>query len=269
LTTLSVGKVQRQAPQVVQRGAAPAIDRLVVVAHRGEAGARADQQLQHFILRGIGVLVFVHQHVAELRLPLLAHFRMVAQQLQRQADQVVEVHALVGGQPLLVAGHDARGHLLVVVLRLGFRLRRVKPGVLPQADGPLPLPRRGRVGGAAGVLEQAGHVVAVQDRELRLQAQGRAVLAQHPHAQGVEGTDQHALCLAADQALGPLAHFGRGLVSEGDGGDALGFQPGLDQAADLVRDDPGLAGPGAGQHQAGPLHVIDSFLLGEVEACGH
>jgi hypothetical protein len=69
--TLSCGVVHRQLLQVVQRGAAPAVDALVVVAHGGEAATLAHQQLEHFVLRGVGVLVFVHQHMAQQRLPLL------------------------------------------------------------------------------------------------------------------------------------------------------------------------------------------------------
>jgi hypothetical protein len=65
--TLRVREVLRQFLQVVQRGAAPAVDGLVVVAHGGEAAALAHQQLEHLVLRGVGVLVFVHQHMAQLR----------------------------------------------------------------------------------------------------------------------------------------------------------------------------------------------------------
>jgi hypothetical protein len=104
-------------------------------------------------------------------------------------------------------------------------LRGVQAGVLPGADGPLELARGGGVGGAAGVLQDAGDVVGVEDGELRLQPQHRAVLPHHAHAQRVEGADQHVLGLAAHQRLGALAHFGGGLVGEGDGRDALGSSP--------------------------------------------
>jgi hypothetical protein len=67
----------------------------------------------------------------------------------------------------------------------------------------------------------------------------------------------------ANQALGTLAHFGGGLVGEGDGGNALGRQPAWIRRRNLVRDDPRLARPGPGQHQARPVQVIDCFLLGE------
>ncbi len=162
-----------------------------------------------------------------------------------------------------------RRDALAVVLRLGQGLRGVQPGVLPQADGPLPLARGGGVDRAAAVLQDAGHVVAVQDAELGLEAQHRAVLAHHAHAQGVKGADQHLLGAPADQPLGALAHLGGGLVGERDGGDALGLHPGLDQPGDLVRDHPRLAGAGAGQYQAGAVHEVHGFLLGEIETGRH
>jgi hypothetical protein len=53
-------------------GAAPGVDRLVVVADRGEGIARpAGQQLQQAVLAAVGVLVFVDQQVAQLALPAL------------------------------------------------------------------------------------------------------------------------------------------------------------------------------------------------------
>ena len=77
LDDFECGKVLRQAAQVVERGATPAIDRLVIVAHSGEAGFLADQTLEHFVLRGVGVLVFVDQYMCELRLPFFTHFVVV------------------------------------------------------------------------------------------------------------------------------------------------------------------------------------------------
>ncbi|VDO17540.1 unnamed protein product, partial [Brugia timori] len=269
LDDLERGVVDRQLAQVVERGAAPAVDRLVVVAHRREVAARARQRLEHLVLGGVGVLVFVHQDVAQRGLPLVAHFLEVAQQLERHADQVVEVHALIGGQALLVARHDGGRDALVVVGRDGLGLGRVQAHVLPLADGPLPDARGGEVAGAARVLEDLGHVVGIEDAELRLQAQHRAVLAHHAHAQRVEGADHHLLGIAPDQPLGALAHLGGGLVGEGDGRDPLGLEPGLDQARDLVRDHPRLARARAREHEAGAVHVVDRFLLREIETVGH
>ena len=63
--------------------------------------------LQQFVLTGVGVLVFIDQHMTHLGLPTLAHLRVVTQQLQGQTDQVIKVHALIRREPFFIAGHDA------------------------------------------------------------------------------------------------------------------------------------------------------------------
>ncbi|MPM45893.1 hypothetical protein SDC9_92585 [bioreactor metagenome] len=53
-----------------------AVDRLVVVAHHAEIFAPARQQRGQKILQMVGVLILVHQYVAELVLIILPHFRV-------------------------------------------------------------------------------------------------------------------------------------------------------------------------------------------------
>ena len=270
LDDLEVGVVHRQFLEVVQRRAAPAVDGLVIVAHGREVAALAHQQLEQFVLRGVGVLVFVHQHMAQRGLPLGAYFREVAQEAQRHADQVVKVHALVGRQALFIARHQRGDDAFVVVRRLGQRLLRGQAHVLPLADHPLPLARRGHVGGAArGFLQDARYVVSIQDAELGLEAQHMAVLAHHAHAQRVKGADQHILGAFANQVPGALAHFGRGLVREGDGRDAPGVHAFLDHVGDLHGDHPRLAGASPCQDKAGPVGVVNGLELGKIETGRH
>jgi hypothetical protein len=265
-------KLDRQFLQVVQRGAAPAVDGLVVVAHRGEAGligrVAAHQQLEHFVLGGVGVLVLVHQHMAHQALPLAPYLRVVAQQLQRQADQVVKIHALVGGQAFFVTRHHGGGNAGAVVFGLRQGLFGVHARAFPAADGPLHLAGSGCIHGAAGILENAGDVVTVQNTELGFEPQRRAVQPQHAHAQGVEGAYHHVLGGPANQPFGALAHFSGGLVGKGDGGNALRRHAGLDQAANLVGDHPGFTRARPGQHQAGAVQVVNGFKLGRVQTVG-
>jgi hypothetical protein len=101
--------VLRQALEVVQRRAAPAVDALVIVAHGGEDAVAPHQRLEQLVLHGVGVLHLVHQHVGKGLLPLRARLLVARQQRQGQPDQVVEVHRLKGQQPLGVALHHARG----------------------------------------------------------------------------------------------------------------------------------------------------------------
>ena len=161
--------------------------------------------------------------MAHLLLPLQAHVNVLLQQFQRQAYQVVKVHALVSGQAFFVTRHDARCDALVVVSRLSLGHGGVQALVFPQADRPLPLTCGRQVRAAAGIFQNRSHIVGVQDAEVFLQAQRLTVLPQHAHAQGMEGANQHFLCFAPDQLLGTFAHFSSSFVGESDGGDALGF----------------------------------------------
>ena len=72
---LGAGKILLEAQDVVDLGAAPAIDRLVVVADTADVLLALGQQPQPQILRDVGVLVFVDQHVVEAALIVGEHVR--------------------------------------------------------------------------------------------------------------------------------------------------------------------------------------------------
>src|SRR6185295_15483043 len=70
----------------------------------------------------------------------------------------------------------------------------------------------------------------------------------------------------AQQVLHPLAHLAGRLVGEGHGGDVAGIDAHLlDQPEDAVGDDPGLAGPRAGEDELRPLAMRDGGDLLRVE----
>jgi len=58
---------------------------------------------EQFVLDGVGVLVFVDQDMSHDLLPFHSLLRVFTQQLERQTNQVIEVHTLVSSQSLLVA----------------------------------------------------------------------------------------------------------------------------------------------------------------------
>ncbi len=266
LDDLQLREVLRQAFQVVQRGPAPAVNALVIVAHGGKAGGLAHQQLEQGVLRGVGVLVFIHQHMAQQLLPFFAHLGVVVQQPHGHADKVVKIDALVGGEALFVALHDDGQAALVVVLGQGQRLAGIEALVLPRADAPLPLPRCGRIGGATGaVFQDAGDIVGIQNAEVGFEPQHMAIFAHHAHPQGVKGADQHLFGFAANQPAGAFAHLGGGLVGKGDGGNAPGGQAGVDQVGNLVRNHPRFARARPRQHQAGAINKVHGLELGAIQ----
>ena len=62
-----VGEVLLEVEDVADVGAAPAVDRLVVVADDHQVAVPAAEQLHELVLRAVGVLVLVDEHVAEAR----------------------------------------------------------------------------------------------------------------------------------------------------------------------------------------------------------
>jgi hypothetical protein len=127
-----------QVAHVADLGAAESVDRLVVVAHREEAGAAAfrrdaaatGQQLQPGVLQAVGVLELVDQNVPEARLIVLAQRLVALQQFVRTQQQFGKVdHALRAGTALHTRRTARRDAGEVVV---GFGLGGANP-LLPCA----------------------------------------------------------------------------------------------------------------------------------------
>jgi hypothetical protein len=76
----------------------PAIDRLVIVAYGGECGARSGQELEQFVLAGVGVLVLIDQQITQAILPFVAHSRLALEKRHGQGDQIIEVDRLISLQ---------------------------------------------------------------------------------------------------------------------------------------------------------------------------
>src|ERR1035437_216553 len=62
---LGVGIVVFEVQDILDVGAAPAIDRLVFVAHHADIAMLFGQQAHQVVLRAVGVLIFVDHDVAE------------------------------------------------------------------------------------------------------------------------------------------------------------------------------------------------------------
>ena len=87
---------------VLNFGAPPAVDRLVLVPHRGEVGLFPAQQPHQLRLREVGVLVLVHQDPAESGGKPLAQRLFALEQGNRAQQHVVEVHGSSRAQLALV-----------------------------------------------------------------------------------------------------------------------------------------------------------------------
>jgi hypothetical protein len=115
LDDLGAGEIVLEAQDVVDLGAAPAIDRLVVVAdaadvwlRRGPSTAvvrwsRPAERRSHMILRDVGVLVLVDQDVAEASGDSSQHIRMLAEQ-RSDAAAGRRSRGVQRLQPVLIGG---------------------------------------------------------------------------------------------------------------------------------------------------------------------
>ena len=160
------------------------------------------------ILRVVGVLVLVDEDVAEAMAVVLEHLGLALQQLDGDAQQVVEVHGAGGLKAALVlavhigdaALEDRRGPVGVGV--------DAEQLVLGRADGGVHAAGREALGVDVEIaqhhLGEAHGVGLVVDRERRPVPEPMAVAAQHAHARAVEGRDPHLLRHRTDQPADPL-----------------------------------------------------------------
>ena len=107
---LGAGKVAFEFQDVADLGAAPGIDRLVVVADAADILVLLGQQAQPQILGDIGVLVFVDQDVAKLPLVVGAARRLgrILEDGQAVQQQIAEVAGVQRPQTILIGAVELR-----------------------------------------------------------------------------------------------------------------------------------------------------------------
>ena len=242
---LGIGEVATELLDVLDLGAAPAVDRLVVVADHHQALAALGEQAQPGVLHGVGVLELVDQDVAEALLVVRQQVGLVAPQVQRAQQQLGEIDhsgaragvfiGLVdlqhGGEEQVAAGLDILRPQALVLLPVDEPLRLLgRPALLVQAQL------------ADHPFHQALLVVGVEDLEVLAEPGFLPVRAQDAVGQAVEGADPHAGRALAEHLLDALAHLGRRLVGEGHRQDRVGRGvEELDQEGDAVHQHAGLA----------------------------
>ena len=249
--------------------AAPGVNRLVVIAYHGETRALPHQQLHQLVLAGVGVLIFIHQQVADFILPALAHLFIALQQQRGQQDQIVKVQHVarfhmrivqtvaVGEDPIPFAFGDRRGlgrrHQIV------FPVRDRRDQLLQQHfvifDQPL------------GELFEQRHLIGViEEREVGLHSQRRILAFDDIQPQRVEGGDHQAARLFTAQRLADaLFHLARRFIGKGDRRNVSRLiSTVVDQMGDFVGDHAGFTRTGPCQHQAWSSNEFDRLLLSRV-----
>ena len=250
---LGLGIVLLKVEDVLDVGATPAVNRLVVVAHHHEVAVLGSQEVGNGVLGLVGVLVLVHADLAEALLIAVQHLGMLGEQLVRTGEQVIEVHRIGAREAALELCIDARGLLVGGAVGLQGHLLRRNEGVLCVADDGADGVERVLlwvdVEVSHDVAHQTAGVIVVVDGEVGAVAKKLRVFAQDAHAHGVERADPHA-ARAGHQLGKALAHLCRGLVGEGDGQDLPGAHALVaNHVSDAIRQHARLARARPRKHQ--------------------
>ncbi len=114
---LHTGKILLELQDVADIGAAPGIDRLVVIPHHAQVAALSGQQADQMILHRVGVLVFIHQNPLETLPVITADFREAGQQAHGLDHHIAEIESVTLLQPFLISGVDLHHPLVVDIAR--------------------------------------------------------------------------------------------------------------------------------------------------------
>ena len=233
--------------------AAPAVDRLIVVADGEEVVVRPGQEAQPSVLDGVGVLKLVDQDMREASLIVPEDVRTLAQQLQGLEQKIGKVEQTRACALFFVLAID-RDHLVGEEIASAVDVVRPQTLVLLLIDEALHL--TGRPTGLVELhrledpLDQTKLVVRIQDLELLRELRVLPVRAQKSMGESVEGADPHPADRHAEHGLDSTTHLARCFVGEGDRQHRVGRHLlHLDQPGDAMDQDARLAGPGAGEHQ--------------------
>ncbi len=265
-----IGKGLLELQDVGDVGPSEPVDGLVAVPHHADVAVHPAEHEHQLVLGPVGVLVLVHQQVAEALLVVAQDLGVGLEQVHRHHQEVVEVHGAGRQQPLLVLlVHVGDAALVDGVGRAPVRLE-VHQLVLGLTDHGMDAARRELLDVDVQVPQHvAGEAVGVGlvvDGERGAVTEPRGVPTQDAHAGGVEGGDPHALGHRAHQGSHALLHLVGRLVGEGDGEDLeRRHAPVGDQVGDAVGEDPGLAGPRPGHDQQRSLLVEHRVPLDGVQ----
>ena len=215
---LQIGIIALQLGHVLDLGAAPGIDRLIVIADAEDDALLARHQSQPAVLQRVGVLELVHQDVPEALVVVRPQISVVAQQLEGAQQQLGEIHqavvvagALIGA----VGAHQCALRDIAAVAEV-LRAQCILLLLVDPAGHGLRWPAvLGHVQAAQHALDLTHLVIGIQNLEILDQAGVLPVQPQHAVGNAVEGSHPQRTHGDVQQCLDAPAHFGGGLVGEG------------------------------------------------------
>ena len=211
-------KVLLHAMNVLDARTAPAIDRLVIVAHYHDLSGLACKHAQPSILDRVGVLEFIDQQMAEATLVVLQQSGILKPELMAAKQQFSEVDHAAALAGILISRVDTN-HRLREQIAPSFDMPRPPAFVLLAVYEPGRLTWRPalliQIETFHDALDESLLVLRIQDLEILRQLRFLPVLAKQTVGDAVEGPDPHLANRKVEQRLDPRAHLSRSLVGEG------------------------------------------------------
>ena len=144
----------------------------------------ARKEAQPEILRDVGILIFVHHHIAEPALVLIQHVLMGLENRDHVQQEVAKIDGIQFQQTPLILVVEVNRFAIKGSGLAGRNLIRRPCAVFPAINDPRQHPWRPAFGinviRLDQLLEQADLIIGIEDREIRFQVQRRA-----PFDQGI------------------------------------------------------------------------------------
>ena len=159
-----------ETQDVAHFGPAPAIDRLVVIAHAADIAMPARQQPQPHVLGHIGILIFVDKDIGEPAAVLLQNIRVGLEDGDHVQDQVTKIDRVQFDQAALVLVIQLRTAMVIGAGIGGRHFFGRQSAVFPAVDQPGQHARGPaffvNIVGDDQLFQQADLVVCIKDREI-------------------------------------------------------------------------------------------------------
>ncbi len=268
------GEILFKPQNISDLRAAPAVDRLVVVADAAYIARPLRQQPEPLILRNVGVLIFIDKDIFETAVVISQNLRVLRvfqnrNHVQQQIPEVAGIHAL---EPFLITAVEQKqftlGHFPGIVHRdLCGCQAAIFPAINIMDD------RFGRpffgvdIFAFHDLLQKAQLIVGIENREIARKPDKPRMYAQHPRRQRVKRAEPPAFHrLATEKPADAVLHFLCRLVGEGDGKNLRRVcLAAMKKMREPRRQNPRLARPCARQHQHGAVQRLDRFALRRVQ----
>ena len=123
---MRAGEILFKPQDIAHLGPAPAVDRLVIIAHAADIPVPLRQQPQPQVLGDVGILILVHQNISEPALILLQQVGVTLENLNAIEKQITKIHGVQSSKPLLIVCVYLDDVTLTSFVGVVFRRTRIR-----------------------------------------------------------------------------------------------------------------------------------------------